>query len=270
MLTVPQVLRGGDWTESLTSALLKLGCCLLDCQLLDFPCPALAPFVQQPTAAGVLDALIAAQSAAAASTVVSNRALQGTSSSSSRGLQGLLSAQLKGAWQQQLQDLTAAERNQLRTYLLQAKWFAAEAALTQQQLHMLRALPIYEVHAPLQYELHAAASSQQQQPGMAAAASRYVPLIQAGRQQLLLPPSGVSNQVLGSRFLQSASDTEDEILVKHLGVLRLSMSQFLAQHLATQPELLDQRALVSTLVYVLANVRQLAAKGDPDLPSVIR
>lgn len=265
-----QVLRGGDWTESLTSALLKLGCCLLDCQILDFPCPALAPFVQQPTAAGVLDALTAAAVSAAASTAGSDRRLQGGSSSSSRP-QGSMSAERSGAWQQLVQELTAAERNQLRAYLLQAKWFAGDASLTKQQLNMLYSLPIYEVHAPLQFELPKTSSQQQQQQQQttAAAAPHHVSLIQSGP-QLLLPPHGVSSQVLGSRFLRSSSETEDEILVGHLGVERLRMSDFMAAHLILQRAEPDQRALISTLVYVLENLRELVKSGDERLPSVMR
>lgn len=284
-IVVLQVLQGGDWTEQLTSALLKLGCCLLDTQLLSMNCPALAPFVQQPTAAGMLDALAAADAAAAAGAAV---AMFG-----SRALQQhvLRQQQLSSAarpLQLPLQQLSAAERHHLRTYLLQRKWFAAkDSVLSAQQLQMLRALPIYEVYPPLQYEQDvaataAAAASTQGRSQLlatdaptataAAGSSRqglHVPLARPGREPtLLLAPVGVSCQVLGSKFLHCESAAEEELLVQHLGVQRLAMSTFFAEHLAVAPQQLECRGLISSLVYVLQDLQQLMQE-DPTLPSVL-
>jgi hypothetical protein len=167
-LCISQVLRPGDWTEQLLSAVTKLGCCLLDTHVLNFPSKALGSFVQEPTAPGLLDALAAAQAVAAAEQARLLAAQQGRGGSA----QGLGSVQAK--WQQRLQQLSAAERHHLRTYLLQAKWFARPApggssvsgsgvsgssgsgsdvsGFNQQQLQVLRSLPVYEVHPRLPYE----------------------------------------------------------------------------------------------------------------------
>jgi sacsin len=260
------VLQGGDWTEQLTSALQKLNCCLLDCQLLSqlLHCPALQPFVQQPTAAGVLDALAAVDSAAAA-------AVGRSGGGSQKPLRQLL------------QMLTAAERHHLRTYLLQRKWFApaaaaaapAAAALTQGQLQLLRMLPIYEVHPALPFEDTKSQLQQQQQSASTSSINvanaqdgLHCALVQADRAPLLLAPKGISSTVLGSRFLRCESAAEEDLLQQHLGVQRLPMSAFLAQHLAAAPQQLNQRGLVSSVVYVLQNLQQLAQE-DPSLPTVL-
>jgi sacsin len=306
------VLQGGDWTEALTSALQKLGCCLLGTQLLSqqLHCPALAPFVQQPTAAGVLDALAAVDAAAAAAAASIGR------SNSSRGLQQLLLLQQSEvrSLQQLLQTLTAAERHHLRTYLLQRKWFRAAAMaaagsaaataatgaaaattaavasaggdaaatataqlVTRDQLQLLRLLPIYEVHPALPYEDTKALQQQQQTANdhvadstaaAGAECATHCALAQAGRPPLLLAPHGISSSVLGSRFLRCESAAEEELLQQHLGVQRLSMSVFLAQHLAAAPQQLEQRGLVASVVYVLQHLQQLAQE-DPSLPSVL-
>jgi sacsin len=275
-----QVLQGGDWTEQLTSALQKLGCCLLDCQLLSqqLNCPALQPFVQQPTAAGVLDALAAADAAAAGigSSSGSNRVTQ-------QQQQQQVAQRAASPLRRLLQTLTAAERHHLRTYLLQRKWFAPAAAasssaaaatavaapFTQDQLQLLRLLPIYEVHPPLTFE--DTKPQQQQQTRVTSGSEEHTlhcALAQAGRAPLLLAPDGVSSTVLGSRFLRCESAAEEEVLQQHLGVQRLPMSAFLVQHLASAPQQVDQRGLVSSVVYVLQSLQQLA-QDDPSLPSVL-
>lgn len=282
-----QVLRAGDWTEQLMSALTKLGCCLLDTRALSFPCKALSAFVQEPTAAGLLDALAATQAVTAA------------------GQAQMLAAQpqydrtggVQARWLQLLQQLTGAERHHLRTYLLQGKWFAGSSSaglgtgFNEQQLQVLRSLPIFEVHAPLPYE-EANASPQSQllqhqqqqrqdagllslvrtaQPaGGPSGAGLYRPLTAQGSQQLLLPPRGISNGlVLGSQFLKCESESEELVLTRHLGVQRLSMQEFLMLHLAKAPQLLEPRALISTVAYVLSSLRDLSA-SEPDLPLSIK
>jgi hypothetical protein len=217
---------------------------------------------------------------------------------------------VQAKWLQQLQQLSPAERHHLRTYLLQAKWFAGggntssnssssagasggpAGGFNQQQLQVLRSLPIFEVHAPLPYEedsMHLQEQEQQQQPmrqqqtagllGLLqeappsapanAAASSYRALSAAGAQQqqeLLLAPRGISNgAVLGSSFLRCESESEEAVLTQHLGVRRLSMQEFLMLHLAKAPQQLQPRALSSTMVYILSRVQELAA-AEGDLP----
>jgi hypothetical protein len=91
---VRQVLREGEWSEAVGAALQHLGCWLLDDSVIDFACPALDRCMHQPTAPGVLAALVAAMQrdpAAFAAAMLSMQPLQ---------------------------------RRHLRAYMLQAKWFA--------------------------------------------------------------------------------------------------------------------------------------------------
>ncbi len=89
-----QVLREGDWTDTAGSALVQLGCWLLDDSVVDFACPVLEQCLHPPTAPGVLAALAVAMQREPAD-----------------------SARAMGA-------LTLAQRRHLRSYLLQNKWFA--------------------------------------------------------------------------------------------------------------------------------------------------
>jgi sacsin len=90
------------------------------------------------------------------------------------------------------------------------------------------------------------------------------------QQQVLLPPQGITNgQVLGSQFLKCESESEEAVLVKHLGVPRLSMQEFLMLHLAKAPQQLDPRALVRTMTYILCMLKQLSI-AEPDLPLALK
>jgi sacsin len=281
-LLPPQVLRAGEQLpEQLLSALNKLGCCLLDTSVLDgLSCPALSAFVQEPTAAGLLDALAAAQALAAAAQAARLSAQHEQPSSASS-----IGSSVQHSWQQQLQQLTGAERHQLRHHLLQAKWFSSTAAadaagdaagLTAQRLQMLRCLPIFEVHQPLPYEDDSGSITGQEQLAASSAAAAasvrtYVALAgpSSSREPVLLPPPGISNgQVLGSRFLKCESDSEEAAL-QQLGVRQLSMREWVAGHLAKAPHQLQQRALTATVAHILANIPQLAA-ADAALPAAMR
>lgn len=99
-----QVLKPGDWTDHLTSALTTLRCRLLDSNILgDVPCPSLIKFVQPPSAGGILDALVAA-------------AMSGGNDA-------------RHAWWGKVKGLTAAERRHLRAFLLQTKWFTGKCKI---------------------------------------------------------------------------------------------------------------------------------------------
>jgi hypothetical protein len=76
------------------------------------------------------------------------------------------------AWRARLAGLSPPERRQLRSFLLQARWFggaggrrggAAEAALSEEQTLVLRKLPIFETHPPLPHERAQQQQQQQQQ-----------------------------------------------------------------------------------------------------------
>lgn len=179
-----QVLREGDWPEQVTQALAKLGCMLLDVEG-HGPGHAAAgeqPLSSVPAAAGSSGPGSAGNNAsgvlpegllhsAALAAVVQAPTLQGVL----RAIQGhgatgaTTGGQAALSQSQAAQALTAAERRQLRAYLLQQRWFAAAPAgaqlgaaadgahnggqadgtqplLTDDLLTTLRALPIYEVH----------------------------------------------------------------------------------------------------------------------------
>lgn len=192
------MLLEGGWTEGVTSALLHMGCALLDTAAMSPPAhtptavspgsaaaasaasaasgqlpgdaaadgdaamwpggaaagfvfsgvvpSCLAGVVQPPTLDGVLGAIAAAATAAAGSgeaaaagVAVGSRAqtagarqgdsrgAAGSGGEGSDGGGGWVAGWASGGWQRRLRSLGAAERRQLRAFLLQSKWFPGAA-----------------------------------------------------------------------------------------------------------------------------------------------
>ncbi|KAK9808692.1 hypothetical protein WJX72_002029 [[Myrmecia] bisecta] len=117
-----QVVQEGSWAEAVGTALAKLGCHVLDAGMLPdrVQHTQLLKYVHPSSGAGILAAI----GAAAESDDVGAHAMQLAERA----------------------DLTAAERQQLRTLLLQGRWFgSSEASCIQSaQLAVLKALPIFE------------------------------------------------------------------------------------------------------------------------------
>lgn len=143
-----QVLREGEWSEHVSSALAHLGCQILDTNLLTgavaasssagllMPLPAaLQRIVQQPTLLGVLRALTASAAAPASgplltagSAAAAPASRQGAGSLMSAGAQsqaGSVEAATQG-----VAGLFPEQRRQLRGFLLQSKWFSGECLVT--------------------------------------------------------------------------------------------------------------------------------------------
>lgn len=138
-VAAPQVLREGELTEAVSSALRRCGCRLLDASLLPPLCPALDLCVQQPGLPGVLAALLAAQAQADTNNrahgglVGPGPAVQQRSSAGATAARGVAlvagsreaaAAAAPGTWAERVAGLAVVQRRQLRSYLLQTRWFA--------------------------------------------------------------------------------------------------------------------------------------------------
>ncbi|EFJ44918.1 hypothetical protein VOLCADRAFT_118510 [Volvox carteri f. nagariensis] len=270
------VLREGDWTEGVTSALLRLGCRLLDTALLEKAAgagagaaasPALQACVQQPSLSGVMAAIAAAKARGARPT----------------------SGPMAEPWSVRLSGLTAVERRQLRSYLLQSRWFTGSTPpLAQEGLDLLRSLPIFEVFPdpvpaasaakappppPAEPARAAAGSSasasaqqqqqqqQQQQPSQqqqqqAAAQLQHFTALDPKRHRLA--PSDTDPRVLSSAFLRVDSPAEEALLERHLGVPRLSHPQLLQQHVGPRASELPRDALGTYVAGLLCRLAEVA------------
>lgn len=301
-----RVLQGGDWTEGLLSGLARMNVRLLDRSALDLPCPSLAPFVQQPSAAGVLHAVLAAcgyeNGGAAAGTSTAAAAVARRQQASDAQI--VLSPAALAAVDVLAQRLTAGERGQLRSFLLQACWFENQsdgAGVTAAELELMRALPIYEVHAPLPHELlaeqqqqalqqaqdgwHEEQEDEQQQqyndqqqqhqqllrdqaevPPLVA--QQHAALVGSDGSRLLLPPRGMPAAVLGRCFVRCTSEAEEALLQRWLLVTRMGTTDFLRHHLVAASHQLPRAALLAALSVILSRLPELTDQ-EPELPGVL-
>ncbi|KXZ55127.1 hypothetical protein GPECTOR_3g279 [Gonium pectorale] len=225
-----------------------------------------------PSLAGLLAAIAAAKAraldagAASAGAAEAGDDRRRHSASFARGTAGAVAGgdgRGDAAWASRLAELTAVERRQLRSYLLQSRWFSgATPQLSGAELDLLRSLPVYEVHsdpdsraddpaarsnqaanggpaAPPDVPAAAAAagggapSSAPQQPPQRqhqlGQLSRFTAL--DPRRQRLAPPD-TDPRVLSSTFVATDSLAEEVLIESRLGVVRLSAAELLAQHVA--------------------------------------
>lgn len=202
-----QVLRPGDWPDTLTSALATLGCRLAEIQLwqehgMTLP-SALTAFSQPPSAAGVLDALAAARNSAAALDSPSRGGHSTTRTAEAEWLAGLA-------------QLSVAEKRQLRGFVLQGRWCSLELGAA--RLALLRSLPIFERHSDdLAHEMLQAAGMGHVQPEVPSALEPHVGRDAGAFTALttglfLAPPCVPAPQLLGACFLRPDSDSEVALL----------------------------------------------------------
>ncbi|GLI60510.1 hypothetical protein VaNZ11_002673 [Volvox africanus] len=319
------VLREGDWTEAVSSALMRLGCRLLDTALLlpdgglsrglgattgsdqeqqqqqqpaghgntaAVASPALLACVQQPSLTGVMAAIAAARARSLSPLQVQFHG-QGGGLAGAAGTGGyrprdpwlpplgpvpVVSASVPGSsglsagpsWAARMSDLTVVERRQLRSYLLQTRWFAGASPLSEDGLELLRSLPIFEVYqdatvvpdsapkpittaptvnTPLPLPLAAPASSLSIAAAAAAVSAaqlmqpalRHFTALDPSRNRLA--PPDTDPRVLSSTFLRTDSPPEETVLEQYMGVPRLSHPELLLQHVGPRAAELPRDAL---------------------------
>ena len=114
-------------------------------------------------------------------------------------------------------------RNVMILMCSQERWFAGEGAIEEQQLRLLRALPIFPITCLARQEEHSAARS-----GAARADSAYVDLLEPR----FLAPEGTDPGLLsGGAFLRPAGVAKGRMLTQRLGVIQLSNERFLIDHI---------------------------------------
>ncbi|GLC59948.1 hypothetical protein PLESTB_001557000 [Pleodorina starrii] len=337
------VLREGDWTEAVSSALLCLGCRLLDTTLLQLQrqgpaaglehraaaaatttaaaaavlaSPALQACVQQPSLTGLLAAIAAAKartdsnqappSAAAATGQhphgaglglalagggdrrpgpwVPPTAAQLTNNSGAgsgaAGAYGGGSGGVSSSWSSRLCGLSVVERRQLRSYLLQSRWFSGSSPpLTAEGLELLRSLPVFEVFPDPDPQEPASdpkapkptttsnttttgvdgAHQQQQQQHQQQALRHFTGL---DPQRHRLAPPDTDPRVLSSAFLRADSPAEEALLERSLGVARLSAAELLEQHVGPRAGQLPREALAGHVAALLGRLGEAGAGAE--------
>lgn len=132
------------------------------------------------------------------------------------------------------QSVNAAGRDSLRMFLSDRSSFGS---LTEDQLELLRALPIYRVHGG--GRLRGAGVERRRvsatAPSTSAAASSGFTSISGSERVLLLAPKMTSSSLLGPEFAME-NGVRDTELLESLGVQRLGKAVFFREHVLPRAE----------------------------------
>ncbi|KAK9115561.1 hypothetical protein Sjap_014508 [Stephania japonica] len=127
-------------------------------------------------------------------------------------------------------NISADEKNELRLFLFDPKWYVGDG-IVEAQIQKCKRLPIYTVYS-----------------GASIHVGDFSDLISP---QKYLPPLGVPEHLLGGNFVKSISKCEEDILVRYYGIERMGKACFYRNHVMImihelQPEIRD-RVMLSVL-----------------------
>lgn len=172
------LLMEGSWTEAIGSSLLKLGCAFVSTETMQvLPRWLSSSSVQEATCRGVLAAMLHRTQGPLCST-------------------DLLTSEIE--------SLTNEERDALRSFLLQQRWFVGASSMTLEQMTMLKSLPIYKL-----------CCSNQVGDSIDASHCRYTSLLHNSRDEaeyFVAPEDFPHLAALPDCFIHPSSKVEAEIL----------------------------------------------------------
>lgn len=200
-----KMIKGNDFSISLKDILVKIGCNILNPSYA-VEHPDLRNYVHDGNAAGVLESIFNTCSSA-----------------------GLL--------QTFLDNLTAEERNVLREFLLDPKWYAG-GSMDEPVLSYCKKLPIYKVY-----------------DGESTQGSQFSDLENPRK---YLPPLDVPEFIFGMEFIVRSSNSEEDILSRHFGVERMGKAQFYKQNIFNRIGELQSEVRDSIMLSVLRNIPLLS------------
>ncbi|KAF3621208.1 Binding protein, putative isoform 2 [Capsicum annuum] len=196
------VIKDGGWSENMSSLLLRVGCLILT---RDFPIdhPQLMRYVQPPNASGILNAILAA-------------------AVKIEKIEGLFTDALEG------------EMHELRSYILQSKWFC-EDSVNSSQVVIIKEIPMFESFKSRK-------------------------MVSLSRSTKWLKPNGVHEDLLNDDFLRIESDKERIILNKYLEVAEPTKADFIKHYVITHmPEFVYNDGLLS---FILQDIKYLMEEDD--------
>ncbi|KAK8322249.1 hypothetical protein V6Z12_A12G154500 [Gossypium hirsutum] len=221
------VIKNDGWSENMSTLLLKVGCLFLR-QDMGIQHPQLELFVQSPTASGILNAFLA---------VAGNGKME--------SIEGLFA------------DASEGELHELRSYILQSKWFHEEQ-MTDLHIDIIKHIPMFESY-------------------------RSRKLVSLKKPVKWLKPNGIREDMLNDDFVRAESERERIILTRYLDVTEPSkvefyksyvlnhMSEFLSQQGAFPAILHDVKMLVEEDISIRSALSTtpfvLAANGSWQPPS---
>ncbi|XWS54336.1 hypothetical protein CRYUN_Cryun10bG0081200 [Craigia yunnanensis] len=221
------VIKNDGWSENMSTLLLKVGCLFLRHDM-EIQHPQLELFVQSPTASGILNAFLA---------VDDNGKMEGI--------------------EELFVDASEGELHELRSYILQSKWFLEEQ-ITDLHIDIVKHIPMFESY-------------------------RSRKLVCLSKPIKWLKPNGIREDILNDDFVRAESERERIILTRYLDIREPSrvefyksyvlnhMSEFLSQQGAFPAILHDVKLLIEEDISIRSALSStpfvLAANGSWQSPS---
>ncbi|CAI0443992.1 unnamed protein product [Linum tenue] len=185
------VIEDNGWSENMRSLLVKVGCLFLRNDL-PLEHPQLGNFVQPPTASGILKAFLAAAGKA-------------------EDVEGIFA------------DASAGELHELRSFVLQSKWFMEEQ-MDDSLIELIKQLPMFESYKSRK-------------------------LVSLTKPTKWLKPKGVREDLLDDDFVRAESEREGIILRRYLEIREPSRVEFYKGYVLNRmPEFLSQQGAVLTIL----------------------
>lgn len=172
------VIKDDGWSENMLSLLQKLGCFFMRSDL-GIEHPQLNNFVQDATATGVLNALQAAAGAC-------------------------------GDILELFVDISEGERRELRSFLLQSKWFSG-ITLDHHHLDIIKQLPIFESYCTRK-------------------------IISLANPTKWLKPDGICEDILSDSFVRTESERERNVLRSQFEIREPTRYEFYKDHILNHME----------------------------------
>ncbi|KAK8493331.1 hypothetical protein V6N12_000543 [Hibiscus sabdariffa] len=145
-------------------------------------------------------------------------------------------------------NLTDEERNELREFLLNPKWYVGES-VNSSRIKNSKKLPIYRVHT-----------------GESAQSFCFSDLENPPK---YLPPLGIPEYLLGGEFVLCSSNSEEEILVRFYEVKRMGKAHFYRQQVLNRINEMHNEVRDSVMLSILENLPQLSIE-DTSLRDYLR
>ncbi|BDA44284.1 probable Sacsin [Coccomyxa sp. Obi] len=215
-LSIPsKVVEEGAWAEGVTAALSRLGVHVLDSSVLPLADMGSArSLVNAATGSGVLAAI----------------------SNAAGGDLGRVGRNLITG------GATSAERQQLRIFLLQERWFSGSGCVTMEQHMLLKALPVYEAAAA---------------PGAETPGGAFLDLLE----DRFLAPGGTDEALLAPSFLKPAPAGEARVLVERLGVKMLTQQALITDHVLPRLQEIAPKARDAAMLHLLESIHNVMAQN---------
>lgn len=203
-------------SKKMQDILVQIGCEILNSSF-GIDHPDLSYYVSDADAAGVLESIF--------DTISSNRETRQT-----------------------FQDVGADEKDELRNFLLDSKWYIGDR-MNNSDLWNCKRLPIYRVYSrDSPQNIH---YSDLENP------PKY------------LPPLDVPECFLCAEFVSCSSSKEEEVLNRYFGVERMKKARFYKQHVLNRVSILEPEVRDSIMLSVLQELPQLCAE-DASLRDCLR